>query len=61
MCFVHPRPVPGDETAGYTLWFLAAYPFALFFGALYSESLFLLGTLGAFYHVSKQQFGRAAA
>jgi hypothetical protein len=51
----------GDETAGYTLWFLAAYPFALFFGALYSESLFLLGTLGAFYHVSKQQFGRAAA
>ena len=50
----------GEEIAQYTLWFLAAYPFAIFFGAVYTESLFLLGTIGAFYHFSKQEFGRAA-
>ena len=42
------------------IWLLAAYPFAIFFGAIYTESLFLLGTVGAFYHFSRQQFGRAA-
>ena len=50
----------GDEVASGAIWLLAAYPFAIFFGALYTESLFLLGTAGAFYHFSKQQFGRAA-
>ena len=50
----------GDEIARCSIWLLAAYPFAIFFGALYTESLFLLGTAGAFYHFSKQQFGRAA-
>ena len=50
----------GDDTARCAIWLLAAYPFAIFFGALYTESLFLLGTAGAFYHFSKQQFGRAA-
>ena len=50
----------GEETARYSLWFLAAYPFALFFGAVYTESLFLLGTIGAFYHFSRRQFGIAA-
>jgi hypothetical protein len=50
----------GDEVASGTIWLLAAYPFAIFFGALYTESLFLLGTVGAFYHFSKQEFGRAA-
>jgi hypothetical protein len=54
------RDAFGEDTARYSLWLLAAYPFALFFGALYTESLFLLGTLGAFYHFSRQQFGRAA-
>ena len=49
----------GDDVA-VAIWLLAAYPFAIFFGALYTESLFLLGTAGAFYHFSKQQFGRAA-
>jgi len=50
----------GEDAATYSVWFLAAYPFALFFGALYTESLFLLGTVGAFYHFTKQQFSRAA-
>src|SRR4051812_2405332 len=51
----------GDDIAAGAIWLLAAYPFALFFSALYTESLFLLGAAGAFYHFSKQQFGRAAA
>jgi hypothetical protein len=50
----------GDDVANGTIWLLAAYPFAIFFGALYTESLFLLGTVGALYHFSRQQFGRAA-
>jgi hypothetical protein len=50
----------GEEVAGATIWLLAAYPFAIFFGAIYTESLFLLGTVGAIHHFSRQQFGRAA-
>jgi len=50
----------GDEVASGAIWLLAAYPFAIFFGAIYTESLFLLGTVGAFYHFSREQFGRAA-
>jgi hypothetical protein len=49
-----------EDTSEYALWLIAAYPFAIFFGALYTESLFLLGTLGAFYHLTKRQYGRAA-
>jgi Gpi18-like mannosyltransferase len=54
------RDTLGDEAARGAVWLLASYPFALFFGALYTESLFLLGTIGAFYHFSHRQFGRAA-
>ncbi len=43
------------------LWFLAAYPFACFFGAIYTESLFVLGAAGAFYHARRGEWGRAAA
>jgi hypothetical protein len=49
-----------EETSRYALWLVAAYPFAIFFGALYTESLFLLATLGAFYHLTKGQYGGAA-
>ena len=38
-----------DRAAGASL-LLAAYPFALFYSAPYTESLFLLGAVGAFYH-----------
>ncbi len=54
------RDTLGDDEARYALWLTAAYPFALFFGAIYTESLFLLGATGAFYHFTKRQFGRAA-
>ena len=35
--------------AGATVWLVALFPAALYFGAPYSESLFLLVSVGAFY------------
>jgi len=54
------RETLDDEQGRFALWLIASYPFALFFGAIYTESLFLLGMLGAFYHFNAQRFGRAA-
>jgi hypothetical protein len=48
-----------DEQSAAALWFLAAYPFAFFYGAIYTESLFLLGAAGAFYHLTHREFVRA--
>src|SRR5262249_35449119 len=53
------REALDDEQAVAALWFLAAYPFALFYGAIYTESLYLLGAAGAFYHFRRAQFVRA--
>ena len=39
---------------------LAAYPFAVFFSAAYTESLMLLAIAGAFYHAQQHRWGRAA-
>ena len=39
----------GRPIAGTTVWLVALFPAALFFGAPYSESLFLLVSVGAFY------------
>jgi hypothetical protein len=39
---------------------LASYPFAVFFSVPYSEALFLLGSVGAFYHFHRGQWVRAA-
>lgn len=50
-----------DDGARTALWFLAAYPFAYFFGAVYTESLFLLGAAGAFYHARRADWWRAGA
>ena len=49
---------PDESTTA--LWMLAAYPFALFYGAVYTESLFLAGAAGAFYHFRRGELGRAA-
>ncbi len=49
----------GEERAPVALWLIAAYPFALFFGALYTESLYLLAALGAFHHFRRREFVRA--
>jgi len=54
------RDVLGDEDrAQYALWFLAAYPFAVFYSSVYTESLFLLGAIGAFYHFRRGELVRA--
>jgi hypothetical protein len=39
----------GDRAAGATVMLLAFFPAALYFGAPYSESIFLLVSVGAFY------------
>src|SRR5439155_13599742 len=50
-----------DDQARAALWLLAAYPFACFFGAIYTESLFLLGAAGAFYHFRRGEWWRSGA
>lgn len=56
------RDLLGNDTdAVSALWMLAAYPFALFYGAVYSESLFLLGTVAAFYHARRQDAVKTGA
>lgn len=50
-----------DDPARYTLWLIAAYPFALFFGAMYTESLYLLGATAAFFHFRRREFWAAGA
>ena len=37
-----------DDAARWAVWVTAAYPFALYYSALYTESFFLLGSAGAF-------------
>ena len=54
------RETLGEDEARFALWLIAAYPFALFFGAVYTESLFLLGAAAAFYHFTKRQYGWAS-
>ena len=50
-----------DNRASYSAWLTATFPFALFYGAIYSESLYLLGAIGAFYHFRRREFWRAGA
>jgi hypothetical protein len=53
------RATIGDDAAGAAIAFLAAYPFALFYSAAYTESLFLLMTLAACYHFERDELTRA--
>jgi hypothetical protein len=53
--------VIGEEKAMAAALLLAAYPFACFFSAPYTESLFLLGTVAAAYHFGRGQWWAAAA
>jgi hypothetical protein len=46
----------GAEYADAATLLLAAYPFALFYNAPYTESLFLLGAAGASYHFMRGQW-----
>lgn len=49
-----------EEQARAALWLLAAFPFAFFYGAIYTESFFLLGSAGAFYHARRREWVRTA-
>ena len=50
-----------DESARATVLLIAAYPFAFFYGAVYTESLYLLGAVAAFYHARRREYLRTAA
>ena len=55
------RDLLKDEDQAVTaVTLLAAYPFAVFFSAAYTEALFLLTLIGAVYHFHKNQLARAA-
>ena len=49
-----------EEKAVTAVMLLAAYPFAVFFSAAYTEGLFLLTLIGAVYHFHQNQLWRAA-
>ncbi len=51
----------GEHVARGSIALLAAYPFALFFSAAYTESLFLLGNVAAFYHLRRGDHVAAGA
>ncbi len=50
-----------DDRAMTALWLIAAYPFAVFYGAIYTESLYLAGAAGAFYHLRQRDWLPASA
>jgi hypothetical protein len=49
-------PRLGDEAARRTVLYLAVFPFAIFLGAVYSESLFLLATVASFLLAERGSF-----
>lgn len=55
------RDTIGESRATAAVALLAAYPFAIFFSAAYTESLFLLGSVAAIYHFRRQELVSAAA
>jgi hypothetical protein len=54
------RDMIGSDRALEAVVLLAAYPFAVYYSAAYSESLFLLGSVAAFYHFRRNDLGRAS-
>ncbi len=54
------RHLVGDKIARDSVWLLAAYPFAIYYSAAYSESVFLMTMCGAFLAAVEHRFGRAA-
>ncbi|HYH57729.1 MAG TPA: mannosyltransferase family protein [Thermoleophilaceae bacterium] len=51
----------GRPVAAATVWLVALYPASLYFGAPYSESLFLLVSVGAFYAARTDRWALAGA
>jgi hypothetical protein len=50
-----------DRRATWSVWLCGAYPFAVFFGLPYTESLFLLGLVTTMLAYERQWFGVATA
>jgi hypothetical protein len=55
------RTLIGAEAAANAALLLAAYPFAVFFSAPYTESLYLLSAAGAFYHFGRGEWKASSA
>jgi hypothetical protein len=55
------RDLIGEEPASQAALLLAAYPFSVFYSAPYSESLFLLGAVGASFHFLRGEWAKASA
>lgn len=54
------EPLAGESAARGAAWLIAAYPFAVYFSAPYTESIYLLGSVAMFYHLSRGQWRVAA-
>jgi hypothetical protein len=59
--FALARAKLGEDNAIFALTLLATYPFAVFYSAAYTESLFLLAAVATFYHFTRGQLWRAVA
>jgi hypothetical protein len=55
------REMVGDDAAAAAVLFISAYPFAFFFSTAYTESLFLLATVGACFHFQRDELWKAGA
>lgn len=55
------RETIGETHAADAVALLAAYPFALFYSAPYTESIFLLGSVAAVYHFRREEWVTAGA
>jgi len=55
------RDLLDEERAHVAVMLLAAYPFAVFYSAAYTESLFLLASVGALYHLRRDELAAAGA
>lgn len=55
------REILGDGRAPQALMLLASYPFAAFFSAAYTESIFLLAGVGAWWHLRRGEHVPAGA
>lgn len=56
------RELLGDEDRASTaVWLVATYPFAVWFGATYTESLYLLGAVASLYHFHRGEIWKGGA
>jgi hypothetical protein len=54
------RELIDEPRAQAAVWLLAAYPFAVYYSAPYTESYYLLGAVAVFFHAHREEYGRAA-